>query len=165
MAVVNLTYKYRGIIDYARFYKEGRAFFLNIVDPDDFSESKYKDKGNEFEGKWEIGHNYDEYHKITYKVEFKAWDLSPATIDVDGEKKSVYDGKIRIYISGDLKEHYPQGDVGGSRELFKKDSLAEKIYKRIMRRTKEEDVEGTIMVTVHKFIDLVKEICEADARY
>ncbi|MBR9700632.1 hypothetical protein GOV11_02085 [Candidatus Woesearchaeota archaeon] len=154
------TYRFRGVFDYELLYQEGRKFFLNIVDPPDFNEKKYKDKGHHFEAKWDAKQRVDAYHRIIYKVEYKAIDMKK----VQKNGKTLYEGKIRFYVEPILDENYEMSGPGGKTQVFKENSIFHKLYKRITRREREEDLEGVAIRTGQAFIDKMKEICGAQAR-
>ena len=160
MALFSLTFRHRGLIDWPRFYKEGRAFWLDIVDKEDIAEKKYKDKGNEFEGVWKITHTYDAYHRFEYEIDFKAQDMEKT--DTDG----VYNGKLRVYVSVDLEEHYGEKTMAGDTPLFKKpDGFLHKLYKLLTQREREEDLEDVGISTAQEYAAFLKELCKAEAQY
>jgi len=152
------TFRYRGEINWPQFFKNGREFWLEIVDPDDFVEKKYKDKGNEFEGEWEISHKYDAYHKFVYVVDFKAIDMAKT------ETKGVFNGKLRVYVSAELEENYDEENMAGSKDIFKKKSIIQKLYKRLTTREREENLEDVGISTVNEYVAFLKELCGAQTR-
>ncbi len=164
MAIINLTFRYRGLIDFERFYKDGLEYWQGITDPEDISETKYKDKGGEFEGVWKINHKLDPYFQAKYEVEFKATDMNATTITENGKEKTVYDGKIRIYVEGDLVENYGQETIAGKQEIFKKNSFLHKVFKVFAKRKVEEELEDVVTSTAHGFINLAKQICKMEAQ-
>ena len=162
------TFRYRGVFDYTRLYKEGRKYWLGLVDPDDFAEAKYKDKVKECEFKWTITQKPHPYYSFTYKVHGKFFDLKKKTVMVDGEEKEMLQGQARVWVYSSSNKHFKQGTLDGSQAIFaggKLGKILQKIYERVTLRDFEEDLEDLQIQTGRNYINLLKEICNADFQY
>jgi hypothetical protein len=116
MAEAEFKIKYRGDLDYKEIYTQAKKLFKS--EDLTITETKYKDKGKEFEGVWKTGEEYDEYTALSWEVEFKAWDMK--TIQKDG--KEIFNGKFQITITGEAKENY-ETDHFGNKTSFKKKGI------------------------------------------
>jgi hypothetical protein len=156
--IVVLKFKYRGVMDFKKLYNSGKNFFLDRGL--EFRETKYKDKGNEFEGVWSIEHKVDMYSKVTYDIEFKAIDMSPTQ---DGK----YNGKIVVTTKADLEEHYKDENVAGNKNIFhdtKGLSVLHKLYKKVTYRDIHDRIEDDAVLTAVNFQEMLKSICEMEAK-
>ena len=111
----------------------------------DWSEIRYKDKGNEAEVDWACEREYDEYHKITFKIAFHMWD---ASYQDDGSVKA----RIQISISGNLDEDYAK--IYNEKDRFGK--LLKNLHTRVTMREKDEYWDAIWLTMQHDFIAQVQ---------
>lgn len=156
--VATLHFKYRGVIDFHRLYREMKSFWterqMKLFEP------KYKHKGNEFEGEFKIEHRLDAYNMLVYKIAFKAADMMPVMRD----GKELFDGKIFVNMEVDHDENYSQSSIAGKEEIFEEKSWLHKIYKKVTYRDRDEGITSEGHIRIHQFQEVVKTICHAEAK-
>jgi hypothetical protein len=156
--VATIHFRYHGVIDFHTLYREMRNFWAARTLK--FYEQKYKHKGDEFEGEWRIEHKVDAYNMLVYKIEFKASDMRPLIRN----GKEVFEGKMQMHMYGDHEENFSQSSIAGKEEIFEETSWLHKIYKKVTYRDRDEGMTTEAHVLIHQFHELVKQICNAEAK-
>ena len=167
LKLTQLVFRYRGPMDFVRFFKESKAFFGERKM--DFAEKVYKNKGDEIEGAWEIYWRTDEYTKITYEIEFKLTDSKNVTVERDGKKIEMIDGRMRIIITAKADVNYGEKSIAGPQEIFPKkngkESWLHKVYYKVTFRDRDEGTYGEAVIIAQQYIETIKGIFGVEARY
>ena len=152
------VFRYRGLMDWHKIYSQARAFF--VLREMEFSEPAYKDKGNEFEGKWRVEQKIDVYNKIIYEIDFKAIDMVATT----HEGKQMFNGKFWLQIKIVFDEYFTETSIAGQKELFQEESWLHKAFKKVTFRDREENFMGVAVIVAQQFMALLKNLCNMDAK-
>jgi hypothetical protein len=138
-----VTFKYRGPMHWLTVYRGSIDFFrrrkFEVID------QVYKDKVNEFEGVIVAEQIVSPYLKVVYNMEYKSWDMTPSS------EPGVFVGKIRALIGVEVKESFP-------------DDFFHKIYKKLIQREIDEDIEGAALVLQGQYVEFLKQTCNMEAR-
>jgi hypothetical protein len=171
--LTQLVFRYRGTMDFNRFFKESKAFYTDRKF--DLVEKVYKSKADEIEGSWEAVWRVDMYTKIIYELEYKVIDVKFITEERGGKRVPMVEGKIRVVIRTSAEENYGETGIAGKKEIFPKrinkktgahgESWLHKIYNKVTFRDREEGTYGEAILIAHQYIDMLKSIFGAEARY
>lgn len=163
--LANLTFRYQGSVDFKRLYEECKDFFLNRTDVLKLAETKHKEKDDEIEVVWKIQQNFDLYNQIEYEVEFKLQDKKNVTIVQDGVERTVQEGKLRVYIKATYETNYEVQTPAGKFKMFEDEkSWLHKLYKTVTARDRSDMVEDLAAMTSEELLEMIKALCDVDAR-
>lgn len=168
-SLANMTFRYQGTVDFRRLYQEGKEFFTMRTDILEFIEKKHKEKDDEIEVAWAINQNYDIYNQLKYEIEIKLQDKRDITVVQNGVERQLQEGKLRVYIRAGYETNYGNQTPAGTSVLFEpkkdgKDTWLHKLYKTVTARDRSDLVEDIAAITATEFLELVKSICNVDAR-
>jgi hypothetical protein len=157
------TFRYTGIMDWKRIYRECMSFFLRIVaENEHFTEKLYQHKPTKIDVRWEAFHNYDAYYQIHYTVSFRI--VKPKTVWVqqpDGTKKEMIEGAMRVWIEFGWNEDYEVENPGGDIGMFQSNWL-KAIYRKLTWRERWDLVDDIAMFQATDFIELLVKLTKAD---
>jgi len=142
--------RYKGTFDYHGLYNLMKDFFTKR--DYDWYETRYKDKGNEAEVEWTAERDYDEIHKIVFKISWHIWDFDVLEQEPLGKRKTIVRGRIDLRINQEHKEDY--SGVYDDKDKIQRLMMA--INKQLLSRDKDEYWDAIPLVLQHEFIAEVK---------
>lgn len=152
MGLLTTNLRYKGEFEYVGLYNMMKSFF-DSRDYDWF-ETKYKDKGDEFEVDWTVEREYDEYHKVIFKISFHAWDVEKIEFNQVGKPKSLIKARIHIQIESDLKLDYNKPPMYDEGDKIQK--ILKKLHTKITQREVDEHWEAIPFVMQHDLMNEIK---------
>ncbi|MEA3430371.1 MAG: hypothetical protein U9R08_03805 [Nanoarchaeota archaeon] len=102
--------RFSGIFDFDGLYK----LMVNWLSDKNygFAEPVYKDKpmegGREVEIEWYAYKKIDQFYKYVIEVAFHLWEVSPAEVILNGEKKMLTKARMEIKIKGTIEVDYEE---------------------------------------------------------
>jgi len=145
------TIRFKGIMNFDELYKYIRGWLTSknyhVEEPG------YKDKGKEFEIKWEASKDVTEYYRYQINLKFLGWDMSKIEIiDERTKLKQILDkGRIEITITGTLVEDYRNA----WKSPLKKKLLT--LYRKITESTRKEIQASYVYGNVYDLYGAIKE--------
>lgn len=143
--------RYKGEFDYHGLYTLMKDFFTSRGY--DWYESKYKDKGDEAEFKWNVEKKYDDHHTVIFKLEAHMWEYKKIESVVHGKRITKVSARIQIVINGEAKTNL---DKIYGKNSGKINNLLKSIHKKIVQREQDEHWDVIQLSLQHDFIDTVK---------
>ncbi len=158
------TFRYNGVFDWKEVYRESKAFWLRITSSDwDLVETLYKHKPSKLEVKWTVDQAYDAYYQINYKIWFKIIKPRIVWIEIDGEKKEMMRGNVRVWIDFGWTEDYENRSFAGQMHIFQSKWLRN-IYRKVTWRERWDLVDDIAMFTATDFQELLGKLFNTEAR-
>src|SRR6056297_2948282 len=130
------TINFKGEFDYQEFYSLMKEFFVSRGF--DFYETRYKDKGNEYEVEWKADRDYDALHKVDATVKYHAWDVERLRVERSGKPVTIIRARIQIKIKFTVVRGYDDYLGVGVFKEDKFDSFLKRMYDKIADREVDE---------------------------
>ena len=115
--------KYKGIYDLDGFYRDMASFFHDrkyIL-----QESLYKHKIPEIQFGWEAWRDDSEFKRSKIRIDMWSWNTKEVQVKVGGKERTMYSGRIRMYITSELNYDY--------RNRFNESNIKKLMLKFLMR--------------------------------
>lgn len=142
ITTVPQTIHYKGEFDYQAFYSLMKEHFASR--DFDLIETRYKDKGDEFEVEWEADREYDALHKVDVEVKYHAWDVQRIRVERSGKPVTLIRARIQVKIVAKVIRGYDDHLGTGVFKEDKFDSFLKRMYDKIADREVDEYWEGEV---------------------
>jgi alpha-amylase/alpha-mannosidase (GH57 family) len=150
---------YSGLLKFADLYKYAHSW----LDEEDYGvvEDKYEEKisGNskDIEVEWKCTKKVSDYFKNEIKLKFEIKGLVDVEVEVDGKKKKMQQGKVKVELKGTLIKD-PESKWEGSafyrflREVYNKYIVPQRVDEK--EESIEDDVKD-LKEEIKSFLDLI----------
>jgi len=102
--VIKEKVEHSGLFDFGGFYSFAHSWFKEEkygVDEVKYSEKAEGDKRS-IDIQWRVTRTLSDYFKIEHKVVFEIKDLVEVEVEIDGNKKKMNKGRVKVEITGAL---------------------------------------------------------------
>jgi hypothetical protein len=145
---------FNGLFKFADLYEQAHTWFneesYGVV------EDKYAEKisGNtkEIDVEWKCTKQISDYFKIDTKVKFEVKNLVDVEVEIDGKKKKMQQGKVKIEIKGNLIK-----DVQSNWDTSPYWRFMRDVYNKYIVPQRVDSMEDKVKSDVKEFKDEMKE--------
>jgi len=165
MAEKELTIKekveYTGLFDFPALYSFSHSWFKEAeygVNEEKYIE-KIKENKKNIDIEWKATKDVSDYFKFEHKIRFEISRLVEVEVEIDGKKKKINQGKLRLEISGTLIRDKDSKWDSSPFSRFMRD-----VYNKFIIPSRVNEVKKEISNDVRNFKEEIKAFLELTGR-
>lgn len=159
--IIKEKLEYGGLFKFSELYEQAHTWFneegYGVV------EDKYAEKisGNskEIDVEWKCTKQISDYFKIDSKVKFEIKNLVDVEVEVDGKKKKMQQGKVKIELKGNLIK-----DVASEWDKSPSWRFMRDVYNKYIVPQRIDSMEDKVKGDIKDFKDEMKEYLDLSGK-